>query len=116
MDNHKLGKIGEAEAANYLRKNGFKILHTNWYFQKAELDIVAENEKWVVVVEVKTRTGNSFGNPEDFVSKKQQKLLIKAANQYAEVNGVEKEMRFDIISILVEPKFQLQHIPEAFYP
>ena len=80
---NELGKKGEKIAAAYLAKNGYAILAQNFYFDKAELDIVAQKNKGtIVVVEVKTRASDFFGNPQDFVSPSKIKLLVKAANEY----------------------------------
>lgn len=115
-DHNELGAFGEEEAVKFLVKNGFTIRERNWRFAKAEIDIIAENDEWLAMVEVKTRTSDDFGNPEDFVSKAKQRHLIRAANQYAELFPTEKDIRFDIISIITTPSFSLEHIPEAFYP
>lgn len=115
-DHNELGALGEDEAVKFLIKNGYQIRERNWRFAKAEIDIIAENDNWLVMVEVKTRSNDSFGNPEEFVSKAKQKHIIRAANSYLELFPTEKDTRFDIISIVIEPKFLLEHIPEAFYP
>lgn len=115
-EQHEKGLRGEDEALQYLRGQGFTILNTNWRFQKEEVDIIAENENWLVIVEVKTRSGDDYGEPQAFVSKKKQRLLIKAANAYVEKNAIQKEVRFDIIAITLYPQYKLVHIDEAFYP
>lgn len=115
-DHNELGELGEEEAVKFLVKNGYEIVDRNWRFAKAEIDIIAQNEEWLVMVEVKTRSNAEFGNPEEFVSKAKQSHLIRAANQYAELHNTQKDIRFDIISIVINPTFQLEHIPEAFYP
>ena len=115
-DHNELGTRGEDEAVTFLIKKGYKIKERNWRFAKAEIDIIAENEDWLVMIEVKTRSSDAFGNPEEFVSKSKQKHLIRAANRYLELNPTDKDTRFDIISIVIEPKFSIEHIPEAFYP
>jgi len=115
-DHNELGALGEEEAVKFLIKNGYRIKERNWRFAKAELDIIAENDEWLVMVEVKTRSNDAFGNPEEFVSRAKQKHLIRAANRYLELFPTDKDTRFDIISIVIEPKFLLEHIPEAFYP
>ncbi len=115
-DHNELGTRGEDEAVSFLIKNGYRIKERNWRFAKAEIDIIAENDEWLVMVEVKTRSNDAFGSPEVFVSKKQQGHLIRAANRYLDLYPTEKDTRFDIISIVIEPKFLLEHIPEAFYP
>ncbi len=115
-EHNDLGNVGEDEAVAHLIKNGYTIKHRNYRFAKAEIDIVAENAEWIVMVEVKARTNDSHGRPEEFVTRTKQKHLIRAANQYVEEYPTEKEVRFDIISILLEPTFSLTHLPEAFYP
>lgn len=115
-DHNDLGKEGEDDAVAFLIKKGYRIKHRNYRFAKAEIDIIAETDEWLVMVEVKARTNDAFGRPEEFVSRAKQKHLIRAANKYIEEYPSQKDIRFDIISILMEPTFQITHITEAFYP
>ncbi len=115
-DHNDLGNVGEDEAVAFLVKQGFEIRTRNFRFAKAEIDIVAETDDWLVMVEVKARTNDAYGRPEEFVTRGKQRHLIRAANRYIELHPTEKDIRFDIISILLEPVFELTHIPEAFYP
>jgi len=115
-EKHEIGKNGEAEALAYLKKHGYHIRHTNWHFQKEEIDIVAEKNNRLIFVEVKTRTGDGYGLPQDFVSRKQQKFLIRAANAYIDTYDIALEAQFDIIAITLKPEFRLEHLSEAFYP
>jgi putative endonuclease len=112
-----LGKTGEEQAKIYLQKNNYIILETNWRYKKYEIDLITEISDKVVIVEVKTRNSNAFGNPENFVDIKKQRFLITAANAYAEKNNLLKEIRFDIISVLYSNNvFKIEHIKDAFYP
>lgn len=111
---NNLGKKGEELAVKYLRDKKYRILQTNWYYKKAEVDIIALKNNTLVVVEVKTRTSNYFGNPQDFISKKKIKLLTFAINEYVISNNLEVEVRFDIIAITTKPKLKLEHIKDAF--
>lgn len=114
---NSIGKSGELQAITLLTELGFKILETNWRHKHKEIDIIAEIQSFIVFVEVKTRDNNSFGRPEEFVTKKQQRHIIFAANEYLIANDIEKEARFDIISITTgngDP--EIVHIPDAFYP
>ena len=77
-----LGKEGEVIAKKHLESNGYSILESNWRFKKYEIDIIAQKNNTIVFVEVKARNGNAFGEPENFVSKKQQGFLISAAHNY----------------------------------
>ena len=66
-EHNELGKLGEELAVDFLQKNGYEILETNWVFQKAEIDIIAQKDNILVAVEVKTRSSIDFGLPQDFV-------------------------------------------------
>ncbi len=113
---NELGKQGEQLAVDYLLNSGYVILERNFIFDKAEIDIIAQKEDWIVVVEVKTRNSSVFGDPQEFISKKKIKLLVKAANEYMISNHIEKEVRFDVIGILKnKTKEDLQHFKNAFY-
>ena len=67
---HQLGQLGEALAQEFLNQNHFSIIDTNWRWQKAEIDIIAKTLDIVVFVEVKTRSSEKFGLPDEFVSNK----------------------------------------------
>ncbi len=114
---HETGKKGEELAANYLEKKGYKILNKNWRSGHNEIDIIAGKDNFIVVVEVKTRRTNYFGEPAEFVTKAKQKLLVKAANSYVIQNKINEEVRFDIISVLYNSNnHKIYHIEDAFYP
>ena len=72
-EHNLLGAEGENIALKHLEKNGYKILARNWKHQKEEIDIIAEKNNELAIIEVKTRRGNFFGEPEEFVSKTKQK-------------------------------------------
>lgn len=116
-DHNELGKLGEQIAHDFLIDKGYKILDRNWFFQKAEVDIIAQKEPGtLVIVEVKTRTSSFIGNPEEFVTKKKIRLLVMAANEYVISKKINVEVRFDIIAIVKNSKYQnVDHIENAFY-
>ena len=115
-DHNELGKLGEALAVEFLQKNGYTILETNWTFQKAEIDIIAQKETILAVVEVKTRSSIDFGLPQDFVKPKKIQLLVKAVNEYVVKNDLDIEVRFDIIAVHKEGKsLVIEHLVDAFY-
>lgn len=115
-DHNDLGKLGEELAVEFLRKEGYEILETNWTFQKAEVDIIAQKENTLAIVEVKTRSSLDFGLPQDFVKPKKIQLLVKAVNEYVISNNLDIEVRFDIIAIHKEGKsFVIEHLKDAFY-
>ena len=115
-EHNDLGKLGEELAVDFLEKNGFDILETNWTFQKAEVDIIALKAEVLAVVEVKTRSSIDFGLPQDFVKPKKIQLLVKAINEYVTQNDLDVDVRFDIVAIHKENnEFILEHIEDAFH-
>ena len=121
-----LGKLGEELAVEFLQKNGYKIVETNWTFQKAEIDIIAKIGDTLAVIEVKTRSSLDFGLPQDFVKPKKIQLLVKAVNEYVISNDLDVEVRFDIIAITASntaslpiqkngKSFEIEHLIDAFY-
>ncbi len=112
------GKQGEQLAREYLTSQGYKVLELNWRYKKAEIDLICSKDDQIVIVEVKTRTSTYFGKPEEFVSQHQQDLVFLAANAYLELNNIEKELRFDVIAVVLEnpQQVKLKHIQDAFYP
>jgi len=117
MANHNdLGTKGEHLAADYLLKNGYKILERNYTFQKAEVDIIAQKEAILAIVEVKTRSTNAFGNPQDFLKPKQIQRIVKAVDNYVTSNDLDVEVRFDIIAIVKNGNyFDIEHLENAYY-
>lgn len=116
--NKEIGRKGEETAQVYLANLGYSILEMNWRFKKAEIDIIAKDKETLVFIEVKTRSYSSFGDPEEFISDKQEALIIDAAQRYMEKIGHDWEIRFDIISILVDKTLEINkidHFKDAFF-
>ena len=113
-----LGRKGESLAKTFLEGQGYEILDENWTHSKCEVDLIVYKDRIIIFVEVKTRTGNGFGEPEDFVDARKQRLLVEAADEYIYLMEHEGEVRFDIISILFDKKdnYTLKHIEDAFWP
>ncbi|MBP0905611.1 YraN family protein [Mariniflexile gromovii] len=113
---NELGKKGELLAVDFLLENGYDIIERNYRFDKAEVDIIAKKDTILAIIEVKTRSTIDFGNPQDFVKPKQIQRLVKAVDEYVTVNGLNVEVRFDIIAIVKQGKtFQIEHLENAFY-
>jgi len=112
-----LGRQGEALAKTFLERLGYEILDENWTHGKCEVDLIAYKDGIIIFAEVKTRTGNGFGEPEDFVDNRKQKLLTEAADEYIYLMDHKGDVRFDIISILFSGEnHTLKHIEDAFWP
>jgi len=112
---NELGKKGEEAAVKFLRKQGYKILQTNYRYIKHEVDIIAEFENQLIVVEVKTRSTRYFGDPQDFVKPNQIKSIVTAVDAFMEQRNIDLEVRFDIIAVTsIKGKLEIEHIPDAF--
>ncbi len=113
-EHNVLGRRGEAIAANYLVLNGYKILERNWRYGKAEVDIIAEKDDFLVIVEVKTRTKN-LTDIDKFLPKDRRRRLVLAANAYVNLHDLDKEVRFDLIFINRDgSSYTIEHIEQAF--
>ena len=113
---NELGKKGEQLAVNFLVENSYEIVERNYRFDKSEVDIIAQKDDVLAIIEVKTRSTNDFGNPQDFVKPKQIQRLVKAVNEYVIENDLDVEVRFDIIAIVKNGNsFEIEHLKDAFY-
>jgi len=112
-----LGNRGEEIAEAHLIKNGYLILERNGRFGKEEIDIIARLDDELVIIEVKTRNSDFFGEPHEFVSKSKQAHLIRAAHAYVEKKDLDLEVRFDVIGIIANKNEErLLHLIDAFQP
>jgi putative endonuclease len=114
---NELGIIGEKTAREFLKGKGYKILDYNWRYLKDELDIIAEYDNKLIVIEVKTRSSWQYGEPHEAVTPKKQKFIVRATEAYIQEKEIEKEVRFDVISIVMAGNdvTDLMHIEDAFY-
>ena len=108
--------LGEKIACRYLSEKGYQILVQNWRWGKGELDIIVKKEAVLVFVEVKTRSTNTFGTPEEAVTEKKQNLLYELAVEYMYRIDHEAEFRFDIIAITMQPELEIKRFEDAFFP
>ncbi|MDD2474692.1 MAG: YraN family protein [Dysgonamonadaceae bacterium] len=112
---NELGIKGELAAANFMRNGGYKVIKQNWTMHRHEIDIIAEDEEYIIFVEVKTRTSRQWGNPEDFIGRAKIRRIVEAADLYLQINDIDKPARFDIISAVWDGKsFEIEHIDDAF--
>jgi len=112
-----LGKRGEDLAAEYFLEEGYEILERNWRFKHIEVDIIARDKDQLVIAEVKTRSGNTYGEPSSAVDIRKQRSLVYAAERYIFSRNLDIDVRFDIVSIIIgRDRTVLEHIREAFHP
>lgn len=111
MDNHnELGKLGESLAESWLTQNGYEILFRNWQYRKYEIDILAEKDDVLHIIEVKTRHATPFGNPEDSVTRKKFSFLKRAAHEFIQ-QYPHNWIQYDILAITIykdkDPEYYL---------
>ncbi len=114
---NQLGNKGEQIAQLFLVNKGYTILHTNYQFQHKEVDIICLYKDTLVFCEIKTRSTNLFGFPEEAVTRKKQRYLKACAELYMLNHPQYTRLRFDVISIILtkgEVK-EIVHIEDAFY-
>lgn len=112
MDRKIIGENGEKEAIGFLTGKGFKIRDRNFRYRRAEIDLICLDKNTLVFVEVKKRKNNEFGFPEEFVSKKQQHLIMQASEQYIHAIDWHGNIRYDIIAITGT---EIVHLQDVFY-
>lgn len=113
----KLGKEGEDIALDFLIGKGMKLLARNWRNGHKELDLIMEEDKFLRIIEVRSRNYPNIVSPRETVGRKKQTLVIKAANAFVLEYHIQKEIVFDIISIIFNgPEYSIKYIPGAFTP
>lgn len=109
------GREAEDFAVNYFTQKGFRILARNYFFQKAEIDLIAQKDNLILIIEVKARTNDKVTLPENSVTLKKKKLLISAANDFILKNNSDADVRFDILALLKrKDSWEINHITDAF--
>jgi len=115
-DKVELGKTGENVAAAYLKSKGYRILERNWRLGREEIDIIAKEGDFIVIVEVKTRHLSSFPDPEVYINRTKQHIQARTANAWMRYHNYAGEIRFDVIFVLIQSeKTEINHIMDAFY-
>jgi putative endonuclease len=109
--------MGEDLAAEWLQQHGYTIRDRNWRSGRTEIDIIAENDEFIVFAEVKTRSAGYLADPAAAVNVPKQRTIIFAASNYLKSKNLEKEARFDIITVVAGgPELLMDHVENAFYP
>ncbi len=114
-----LGRRGEDLAHRYLRSRGFHILARRFRLpdNSGEVDIIARERDIIIFVEVKTRRTAAHGAPERAVDAEKQRKLVRVARSYILKAGADwSQVRFDIVSVLLEKPPVVTHFEDAFFP
>ena len=108
----RLGDAGEAAAARLLEQKGFRIVAKNHRTRRGEVDLIAEKGELLVFAEVRTRSSDAFGTPEETVDARKQARVVSAARDFlARWSGPERAIRFDVIAVVGET---VRHLEAAF--
>ena len=112
---NELGKWGEDLAAAHLQQKGYIILERDWKSGHSDLDIIAQDDDTIVIVEVKTRRNRLFGDPQEAIDYKKRKSLQSAINHYVKSHRTSHDVRFDIISIvgMIGSQPEIEHIKDV---
>jgi putative endonuclease len=113
---HKLGKQGEKQAIDFLQKAGYSVIDINWRYQHKEIDIIAEHDGELHIIEVKTRTSALWQTIDEMIGARKQKNMIAAADAYVQQYDIDKNVVFDVIYILqTDGDERIELIRNAFY-
>jgi putative endonuclease len=120
MRSRDIGALGEKIAADYLTGLGYTIRERNFRLRVGEIDIIAEKDDFLVFIEVRTRTSNSYGTPEESVTTQKKERLIALAEAYIEDrDDLPSSWRIDVVVIELGPKrkvARLEIIENAISP
>lgn len=114
-----LGTWGESLAAEYMKKKRYRLVACNYHCRLGEIDLICQNRKYLVFVEVKLRKTDTFGTAGEFVGPEKQKKLLAAASMWLQQNPTDLQPRFDVIEIYAPQgretkKPVINHLEDAF--
>jgi len=115
-DKMQKGKDAENMAAEFLKSLGYEIVQRNYRYRTSEIDLIVRKAKWLVFVEVKMRSSDAYGYPEEFVDYKKAKNIVYGAEQYTYENDYNGNVRYDVVAISMRNGVpDLRHFEDAFY-
>ena len=124
MNTRESGNIGEDIACDYLEKNGYRIIARNYYAEHCEVDIICEDDKYLIFTEVKSRADTSsqkrYGRPARAVNYDKRRHIVTAAKKYMREHPTDKFVRIDVIEVYINKAYsglspvKINHIKGAF--
>jgi putative endonuclease len=112
-DKIKIGEDGENLAAEFLKEKGYEIVARNYRYKHAEIDIIAKRDKWLLFVEVKTRTSVKYGHPEEFIGMLKGRKMFEAAEAYIFATDWQGHVRFDVVAVKMGKDPEVVHFEDA---
>ncbi len=111
QDNKKVGAIGEDAATAWLRKKGYRILERNFHTRWGEIDIIAKFNDKTIFVEVKTKTGEQYGEPWEMINRQKYQQVKNMAQVYLTKNGLgEVACRIDVVGVWLNLEHEVEKI------
>ena len=111
MDRQEVGKLGEKEARQFLKKRGYRIRETGFRCHHGEIDIIAQRKDCLVFVEVRTKISLDFGTPEESITHAKKEKLIASALTYANTHqNLPSLWRIDVVAIELDDKGHTRRI------
>jgi putative endonuclease len=107
-----LGKQGEHQAEEFLLQKGYATICRNYRYKRSEIDLIVQKENWLVFVEVKMRSSEAYGFPEESVNAAKRKKILEGAAHYLQETNWQGNVRYDIVAI---SKDKIEHFEDAFY-
>lgn len=112
---NEVGRWGENTARRYLLLHGYHILDVDWHWGHRDIDVVTEKLGFIIFVEVKTRTTDTYMDPKDAVDTEKIRNLLAAGNAYMNLNRIDMPCQFDILTIVGDKEhYKIEHLKEAF--
>ncbi len=115
MKKLEAGRLGEDFACEMLRKMGFEIIRRNYHTRRGEVDIIAENDEFILFVEVKLRKVDSLVSGEEAVNASKRRKIYLAATDYLMKNPVDRQPRFDVVSLVADVRGEVNIINCEYY-
>ena len=104
------GKLGEDIATQFLEEKGYKILFRNFKTKYSEIDLITQKGKSLVFIEVKTRKGEAYGQPEEAINQNKKSRLKKAAQAFVAFHHWEGPFQIDAICLVLGPNNEILHL------
>ena len=116
---NELGAWGEEKAVRFLQQQGYSLVTRNFRSRFGEIDIIVENDDFLVFVEVRLRKTTNFGAPEETVDARKQQKLRLTAEHYLQKKSTNKQPRFDVVALYAKDGMDtkplpVRHIKNAF--
>lgn len=111
MKRRNTGILGEKLAQDFLKKRGYRVLETNYRCPHGEIDIVARHKDFLVFIEVRTKTSQEFGSPEESITSAKKERMKTTALHYQQAHdNLPPLWRIDVVAVELDPKGKLARI------